>query len=101
MSRERIAGIGFQHPVRNLRRLMARQIAITELLMTIALVVCIAVALTAVSFGRARADTLSEIVDGRDGALAVATLLAILIAGMGGVALTRRGHARRGHARRD
>lgn len=86
--RDRITGIGFQHPVRNIRRLMARRIAFTELLMTIALVVCLAVALTAVSFGMARADTLSAIVDGRDGALAVATFLGLLIAGIGGITAT-------------
>lgn len=89
--RDRIAGIGFQHPVRNIRRLMARRTAFTELLMTIALVVCLAVALTAVSFGMARADTLGAIVDGRDGVLAVATFFALLIAGLGGItaAVTR------------
>jgi hypothetical protein len=91
--RDRITEIGFQHPVRNIRRLMARRIAFTELLMTIALVVCLAVALTAVSFGMARADTIGAIVDGRDGALAVTTFLALLIAGMGGItaAVTRTG----------
>lgn len=89
--RNRIARIGFQHPVRNIRRLMARRIALTELLMIIALVVCLAVALTAVSFGMARADTLGAIVQGRDGGVAVATFLALLIAGMGGItaAVTR------------
>jgi hypothetical protein len=89
--RDRITGIGFQHPARNIRRLMARRIAFTHLLMTIALVVCLAVALTAVSFGMARADTLGSIVDGRDGALAVSTFFALLIAGMGGItaAVTR------------
>ena len=90
--RNRITAIGFQHPVRNFRRLMTRRIAFTELLMTVALIVCLAVALTAVSFGMARADTLGAIVDGRDGALAVMIFLVLLIAGMGGVttALTRR-----------
>ncbi|MDT3685906.1 MAG: hypothetical protein RO009_12800 [Pseudorhodoplanes sp.] len=90
--RNRIAGIGFQHPVRNIRRLMARRVAFTELLMTVVLVVCLAVALTAVSFGMARADTLGAIVDGRDGALAVTTFFALLVAGMGGITavVTRR-----------
>lgn len=94
--RNRIAGIGFQHPVRNIRRLMARRVAFTELLMTVALVVCLAVALTAVSFGMARADTLGTIVDGRDGALAVATFFALLAAGMGGITavVTRRDTSR-------
>jgi hypothetical protein len=94
--RDRITVIGFQHPVRNIRRLMARRIAFTELLMTIALVVCLAVALTVVSFGMARADTLGAIIDGRDGALAVTTFLALLVAGMGGItAAVTRGDARK------
>lgn len=87
--RNRIAGIGFQHPGRRIRRLMARRVAFTELLMTIVLVVCLAVALTAVSFGMARADTLGAIVDGRDGALAVTTFFALLVAGITAV-VTRR-----------
>jgi len=93
--RNRITAIGFQHPVRNIRRLMARRVAITELLMIIALAVCLVVALTAVSFGMARADTLGTIADGRGGAIAVATLLALLIAGMGGItAVITRGDRR-------
>ena len=64
MTRDQITPIGFQHPVRNIRRLMARRVAFTHLLMTIALAVCIAVALTAVSFGMARADTFGAIVEG-------------------------------------
>lgn len=94
--RNRISGIGFQHPVRNIRRLMARRVAFTELLMTIVLMVCLAVALTVVSFGMARADTLSAIVDGRDGALAVVTFFALLATGLGGitVVVTRRDTSR-------
>lgn len=92
--RDRIAAIGFQHPMRNIRRLIARRAAFTSLLMTVALVVCIAVALTAVSIGMARAGTLGAMVDGRDGAFAIAAVLALLLAGMGGItaAVTRRLH---------
>ena len=55
-----------------------------------------AIALTAVSFGMARADTLGAIVDGRDGALAVTTFFALLVAGMGGITavVTRRDRRR-------
>jgi hypothetical protein len=93
--RDRITGIGFQHPGRNIRRLMARRIAFTELLMTAALVVCIAVALTAVSFGMARADTLGGLVDGDDGPLAIAVGLALMIAGLGGITAAMTRSARR------
>lgn len=57
MSRDRIAGIGFQHPVRNARPLTKRKIAIAHLLMIAALVLGIIVAATAVTFGMARAGT--------------------------------------------
>lgn len=83
--RNRFARIGFQHPVRNIRRLMARRIALTELLMIVALVVCLAVALTAVSLGMARAHTVSAIAENRDGGMALAVFLALLLAGMGGI----------------
>jgi hypothetical protein len=93
MSRDRVAGFGFQHPVRNARRLAARNLAFTHLLMTVGLILSLAIALTAVTFGIARADTIGAIVDGRDGALMLAAFLALLIAGMGGItaAITRTG----------
>jgi hypothetical protein len=55
MSRDRVAGIGFHHPNRNARPLTKRKIALAHLLMTAALVICIVVAATAVTFGMARA----------------------------------------------
>ena len=57
MSRDRVAGIGFHHPNRNARPLTTRKIALAHLLMTAALVICIVVAATAVTFGMARAST--------------------------------------------
>lgn len=62
MSRDRVAGIGFQHPNRNARPLTKRKLALAHLLMTAALVICIMVAATAVTFGMARAN--SPILDG-------------------------------------
>ncbi len=55
MHRDRIAGIGFQHPVRNARPLTKRKTAIAHLVMTAALVIGIVIAATAVTFGMARA----------------------------------------------
>ena len=57
MSRDRVAGIGFHHPNRNARPLTKRKNALAHLLMTAALVICIIVAATAVTFGMARAGT--------------------------------------------
>jgi hypothetical protein len=67
MTRDRIAGIGFHHPDRNARPLTKRKLALAHLLMTAILVICIVVAVTAVALGTARADTLSEIAQGREG----------------------------------
>jgi hypothetical protein len=93
MTRDQIAGIGFQHPVRNRRPLTPRNVAFAELIMTSALVISIAVAATAVGIGIARADmtgTLSS--GGHDGTIAIVAFLGLLIAGMGGItaAVTRR-----------
>jgi hypothetical protein len=56
MTRDQIAGIGFQHPDRNARPLTKRKLVLAHLLMTTALVICIVVALTAVAIGTARAN---------------------------------------------
>jgi hypothetical protein len=91
MTRDRIAGIGFQHPVRNARPLTKRKIAIAHLVMTAALVICIVIAATAVTFGMARADTLTNVASGQDGPLPLVALIGAILAGMGGiVAVTTR-----------
>ena len=92
MTRDQIAGIGFQHPVRSRRPLTPRNVAFAELIMTFVLVLSIAVAATAVGIGIARADAMGALSGGHDGTLAIATFLALLIAGMGGLtaAVTRR-----------
>lgn len=92
MNGDRINEIGFQHPNAARRRLALRSIALAELITTLALVLSIAVAATAVSIGIARADVLSLPSVGREGSFAVATFLGLLIAGMGVIvaAVTRR-----------
>jgi len=62
MTRDRIAGIGFQHPVRTARPLTKRKTAMAHLLMTAALVIGIVIAATAVTFGMARAHVFSVVV---------------------------------------
>jgi hypothetical protein len=92
MTRDRIAGIGFHHPDRNARPLTKRKLVLAHLLMTAVLVICIVVALAAVAIGTARADTLSAVAQGREGALPLVLLIGFLLAGMGGItaAVTRR-----------
>jgi glycerol uptake facilitator-like aquaporin len=86
MTRDRIAAIGFQHPIRSRRRLTPRNIAFAELIMTFALVISIVVAATAVGIGIARADATGRFVaDGHAGTIAIAMFLGLLIAGMGGI----------------
>jgi small-conductance mechanosensitive channel len=92
MTRDRIAGIGFQHPDRNARPLTKRKLAVAHLLMTAVLVICIVIAVTAVAIGSARADTFSLLAQGREGIVPLAVLIGILLAGLGGVtaAIVRR-----------
>ncbi len=91
MTRDQIAGIGFQHPVRNRRPLTPRNVAFAELIMTFALVLSIAVAATAVGIGIARAEG-AGLGGGHDGTVALAAFLGLLIVGMGAItaAVTRR-----------
>jgi len=85
MTRDQIAGIGFQHPVRSRRPLTPRKVAFAELIMTFALVLSIAVAATAIGIGIARAEAAAALNGSHDGTLAIATFLGLLIAGMGGI----------------
>ena len=55
------------------------------LVTTAALVVSLVVAATAVSIGIARADTLGSIAESNGGRFALAIVLALVIAGMGGL----------------
>ena len=65
MTRDRIAAIGFQHPIRSRRPLTPRNVAFAELIMTCALVISIVVAATAVGIGIARADMTGRFVSRR------------------------------------
>lgn len=94
MTRDQIATIGFQHPVRSRRPLTTRKVAFAELIMTTALVLSIAVAATAVGIGIARADVIGPFAGTeRDGTLAIAAFLGLLIAGMGGIVAAVTRHA--------
>jgi hypothetical protein len=91
MTRDQIAAIGFQHPVRSRRPLTPRNVAFAELIMTTALVISIAVAATAVGIGIARAEA-ATFGSSHNGTIAIAAFLGLLIAAMGGItaAVTRR-----------
>jgi hypothetical protein len=70
--------LGFQAPVRK-----RRGIAFAELFLTLALALSTAIALTAVSLGMARADTLGSIITDDSGSMGVALLLGSALAVMG------------------
>jgi hypothetical protein len=77
-------GVGFVSP--DVRTGAAkRRFARAELIATVALAVCLVVALTAVSIGMARADTLGIIAETENGRLALAIMLGLIMVGMGGV----------------
>lgn len=67
---------------------------------TIALVLSLVIAATAVSIGIARADTLSPIAESGGGRYALAILVGLIIAGMGGLTAAMM-HDGRHPARRD
>jgi hypothetical protein len=90
MSNDKIERAGFDRPAH--QQQTAQQRTALALIATVALAVSTMVAATVVSIGMARADMLGAVPDGGRGPFAVAFLLAILLAGMGGLtaAVTRR-----------
>ena len=78
-------GFGDAHPMRRDRILKKRGRAVTGLITSLALLVSIVIAGTAVSIGIARAATLTSIASGDNDPYAIAAFLALLFAGMGGV----------------
>jgi hypothetical protein len=90
MSNDNIDRAGFDHPTR--QQQTAQQRTAMALIATVALAVSTMVAATVVSIGMARAGALGTVADADGGPFAVAFLLAILLAGMGGLtaAVTRR-----------
>ena len=72
-----------------------RPIALIELIITAALVLSTAVAVTAVSIGIARADVVDAVTKGDGVPLAIALCIALLLAAMGGLTAIVVGDPRR------
>lgn len=84
---------GFTPPADRVLGREHRRAACAELVATVALVICTLIAATAVSVGIARADAAGAIIDNEAGLFAIALLLGLLFAAMGGLtALTLPGH---------
>ena len=82
MTLDRTDRMGFAPP-RGVRTGSRRRTAVAQLITSVALVVSIAVAATAVSMGIARADSYPAVA--RDSSTHVAILLAFVLVGMGGL----------------
>lgn len=82
--------VGFRRPMGHARPLTPRKVMFAELITTIALVMSIAVAVTAVSIGVARADTIIDThsYEGPIAAIVVAggilAVMGVVVAGTGG-----------------
>ena len=82
--------VGFRRPMGHARPLTPRKVVLAELITTIALMISIAVAATAVSIGVARADTIIG-TNGCEGPIAaivvaggVLAVMGVVVAGVGG-----------------
>jgi hypothetical protein len=75
--------VGFAHPTARVS--VKQRVAAVELMAMVGIVVSLVVAVTAVSIGIARADTLKAVTDGDNGPFAVAVFLGLVMAGMGGL----------------
>ena len=84
-------------PERNTHAQVRRTAAIAQVITSLALALSIAVAMTAVSIGIARADVLAAAADDATARVAAATLLALVLVGIGGLtALLSRAEAKSG-----
>lgn len=89
---------GFSPPTDRLLGRERHTVTLAELVTTIALTVCTLIAVTAVSVGIARADPAGAIIDNEGGLFAIALVLGLVFALMGGLTvLTLPGHRPRKH----
>jgi hypothetical protein len=93
MSKELTAGIEQEARAASARK--RRSIACVELITTAALALSTAVAVTAVSIGIARADVIGAVAKGDGAPFAIALLIGLLLAAMGGFTAIVAGGPRR------
>ena len=75
--------VGFTHPHAGMS--VKQRVVAVQLMAMVGLVVCLVIAVTAVSIGVARAETLGAFADRGSTSFAVALLLSLMFAGMGGI----------------
>jgi hypothetical protein len=76
---------GFDHPLHRRRAMARRAMPLPELIASVALAACTAVAVTMVSMEIAQAESFSFGADAEPGSLALAAFFAVLLTVMGGV----------------
>ena len=86
---------GFMPPAARVLGRERRNVAIAELVTTIALALCTLLAVTVVSVGIAHADVVGNVIDNESSLFAVALLLGLLFIGMGGLTILSLPHPHR------
>ena len=86
---------GFMPPAERVLGRERRNVAIAQLVTTIALAICTILAVTVVSAGIAHADVVGNVIDNESSLFAIALLLGLLFIGMGGLTILSLPHSHR------
>jgi hypothetical protein len=86
---------GFMPPAERVLGRERRNVAIAQLVTTIALALCTILAATVVSVGMARADVVGNVIDNESSLFAIALLLGLLFIGLGGLTVLSLPHPHR------
>jgi putative exporter of polyketide antibiotics len=81
--------VGFHHPAHRRRAMRRRAMPVPELIASVALAACTALAVTVVSIEIAEADSFAFGAGVEPSGLALATFLGLLLAVMGGITVSR------------
>ena len=93
--RKPVQSAGFMPPAQRVLGRERRNVAIAELVTTIALALCTLLAVTVVSVGIAHADVVGNVIDNESSLFAIALLLGLLFIGMGGLTILSLPHPHR------
>lgn len=86
---------GFMPPAERVLGRERRNVAIAQLVTTIALALCTILAVTVVSVGIAHADVVGNVIDNESSLFAIALLLGLLFIGLGGLTVLSMPHPHR------
>jgi threonine/homoserine/homoserine lactone efflux protein len=94
-TRRHVQSAGFMPPAARVLGRERRNVAIAQLVATIALAICTILAVTVVSAGIAHADVVGNVIDNESSLFAIALLLGLLFIGMGGLTILSLPHPHR------